>query len=125
MNTNMLAVSFTPAQLAVSIIVAVLLAALKVMNVLFIIYMKRNVERRLTGELQEEREMLIKQLDGMKSGEIVSEPETPAPLAPRKLHDERLQQEREKLLEKMDTMKANAQAVRKAQEDEALENVII
>ena len=61
----------------------------------------------------------------MKSGEIVSEPETPAPLAPRKLHDERLQQEREKLLEKMDTMKANAQAVRKAQEDEALENVII
>ena len=125
MNTNMLAVSFTPAQLAVSIIVAVLLAALTVMNVLFIIYMKRNVERRLTGELQDERAMLIKQLDGMKSGEIVSEPETPAPLAPRKLHDERLQQEREKLLEKMDTMKANAQAVRKAQEDEALENVII
>lgn len=45
MNTNMLAVSFTPAQLAVSIIVAVLLAALTVMNVLFIIYMKRNVEQ--------------------------------------------------------------------------------
>ena len=113
------AVEFSPAQLAVIIVMAVLLIALTVVNVLFIVWLRGHMERRLSGELQEERERLMEQLEGMKSGVLpAAEEEEPVPPKPHKLQDSVSQRKRELLLEKMDVMKATDKSARKREESQ-------
>lgn len=114
------AVEFSPAQLAVIIVMAVLLVALTVVNLLFIVWLRGHMERRLSGELQEERERLMEQLEGMKSGVLpaAGEEEEPTPPQPHKLQDSASQRKRELLLEKMDLMKESDKAARKREESQ-------